>query len=366
MTGLASAGRIGGLDVARGLAVLGMFAAHMRVGGELHPDPGTWSGLVDGRSSILFATLAGLSVAILSGRTRPPDGLDLSRVRLRIFVRALWVFAIGWALQQLDTFVAVILGVYGVLFLLVLPFLRWPVRRLLATAAVVAVAVPPLLVVLGQALTVAGVEGALVPSLLVTGYYPALLWIAFVLVGLAVGRLDLASGAVRRTLAASGAAAAVVGYGGGWLSTRLLADGVPSAGPETGFAVPGVLDVRWLTGAEPHSGTTFEAVGSAGFAVLVLVACLVLAERLPRATAPVAAVGALALTVYTVHILAIALLLEVEPGAAEGPVAWLWFAASALVAALAWRRVVGRGPLEWLLSWTSSRAAGLAPRAPAA
>ncbi|WP_324277492.1 heparan-alpha-glucosaminide N-acetyltransferase domain-containing protein [Blastococcus brunescens] len=206
--------RIPGLDVARGLAVLGMFAAHMRVGGELRPDPQTWSALVDGRSSIVFATLAGVSVALLSGRAEPPEGLDLSRVRLRIFIRALWVFAIGWALQQLDTFVAVILGVYGVLFVLVLPFLRWPVRRLLVTAAVVAAAVPPLLVVLGQALTVADMDGALAADLLVTGYYPALLWLAFVLVGLAVGRLDLASVAVRRRLAAAGAAAAVVGYGG--------------------------------------------------------------------------------------------------------------------------------------------------------
>jgi hypothetical protein len=26
-----------------------------------------------------------------------------------------------------------------------------------------------------------------------------------------------------------------------------------------------------------------------------------------------------------------------------------------------WRLVVGRGPLEWLLTWTSRRAAGLVP-----
>ncbi|MGY2085127.1 heparan-alpha-glucosaminide N-acetyltransferase domain-containing protein [Blastococcus sp. SYSU DS0539] len=357
--------RIGGLDVARGLAVLGMFAAHMRVGGELRPDPRTWTALVDGRSSILFATLAGVSVALLSGRTRPPAGPELTRVRLRIFIRALWVFAIGWLLQQLDTFVAVILGVYGVLFVLVLPFLRWPVRRLLGTAALVAVVVPPLLAVSGQVLTTAGVAGELVPSLLVTGAYPALLWIAFVLVGLAVGRLDLASDGVRRRLAAAGAAAVVAGYGGGWLTTRGLADGVPSAGPEAGFGDPEVFDVRWLTGAEPHSGTTFEVVGSTGFAVLVVVACLLVAERLPRATAPVAAVGALALTVYTAHLVAIRVLMDVAPEAAQGPGTWSWFAVTALAGAWVWRRTVGRGPLEWLLTSTSSRAAGLTPSSPA-
>lgn len=357
--------RIAGLDVARGLAVLGMFAAHLRIGGELHPDPRTWSAVVDGRSSILFATLAGVSVALLSGRTPPPGGLELSRMRLRIFVRALWVVAIGWALEQLDTFVAVILGVYGVLFVLVLPFLRWPVRRLLVAAGVVAVAVPPLLVVLGQALTEAGMADALLPSLLVTGYYPALLWLAVVLTGLAVGRLELSEGVVRRRLVAAGLAAAVVGYGGGWLSTRLVTDGIPSAGPEAGFSVPGVFSVRWLTGAEPHSGTTFDIVGSVGFAVLVVVACLVLAERLPRVCAPVAAVGAMALTAYSLQLVALWVLEEVAPGTADGPLVWLCFAVVAMAAATVWRRLVGRGPLEWLLTWTSSRVAGLPPSSPA-
>ena len=196
--------RIAGLDVARGLAVLGMFAAHLRLGGDLHPDPSSWAAVVNGRSSILFATLAGVSVALLSGRTSPPAGRELVRVHVRVAVRAAWVFALGLLLTELDTFVAVILSVYGVLFVLVLPFLRWPVRRLLGLAAVIAVLVPPLLVVLGQALTAAGGEDALVPFLAVTGYYPAFLWLAFLLVGLAVGRLDLAAAGVRRRLAVAG------------------------------------------------------------------------------------------------------------------------------------------------------------------
>jgi uncharacterized membrane protein YeiB len=358
-------GRIAGLDVARGLAVLGMFAAHFRLGGDLHPDPSSWAGVVDGRSSILFATLAGISVALLSGRTSPPEGRELTRVRVRIAVRAAWVFALGWLLTQLDTFVAVILGVYGVLFVLVLPFLRWPVRRLLVLAGAVAVLGPPLLVVVGQALTAVGAEDALVPFLAVTGYYPALLWIAFVLVGLAVGRSDLGSAAVRGRLAAAGAVAVVTGYGTGWLSTLWLAGGVPSSGPETGFTAPGAFDVRWLTGAEPHSSTTSEMVGSTGFALLVVVACLALADRLPRLVAPLAAVGALALTVYTVQILAIRVLLDLAPQAAQGVGTWAWFALVALVGATLWRHAVGRGPLEWLLTWSSSRAAGLAPSSPA-
>ncbi len=371
-TGLRAAGatatpsRVAGLDVARGLAVLGMFAAHLRLGGELTFDPSTWAGLVDGRSSILFATLAGVSVALLSGRSRPPAGPDLARVRVRVIVRAVWVFLIGVLLEALDTYVAVILGVYGVLFLLVLPFLRWPVRRLLTAAAVLAVVGPPSVAVLGQWLTHDGLDETPPAFLVVTGYYPALLWLAFVLVGLAVGRLDLASSRIRARLAAAAAAAVVVGYGGGWLSTRLLGGGVPSAGPETGFtAPPGSFRVAWLTGAEPHSGTTFEMVGSTGVALLGIVACLVVADRFRTITTPIAAVGALALSVYTAQIVAIRVLMDVAPEATRGADTWLGFVAAALLGATAWRLTVGRGPLEWLLTWTSSRAAGLPPSSPA-
>ncbi|TQN43317.1 putative membrane protein YeiB [Blastococcus colisei] len=354
--------RIAGLDLARGLAVLGMFGAHLGISGELSVDPASWTAVVDGRSSVLFATLAGVSVALLSGRTRPADGVDLVRARLRIAVRAAWIFAIGAVLEWLDTFVAIILGVYAVLFVLAWPFLRWSPRRLLAAAGVVAVAGPPLNAFLGQVLSVADAESHYVAELLVTGTYPAMLWLAFLLAGLAVGRLDLAATGVRAQLAGLGAAAAVVGYGGGWLSTRALAGGVPSSGPEEGFASPvGEWEPAWLTGAEPHSGTTFEIVGSTGFAVLVIAGCLVLADLVPVLVAPLAAVGALALSVYSAHIVVIWALTAVDPAAAQGLGDWVLFALCATATATVWRARLGRGPLERLLTWSSTRAAAVHP-----
>jgi uncharacterized membrane protein YeiB len=356
--------RIGGLDLARGLAVLGMFGAHLDIGEELTSDPSSWAAVVDGRSSILFATLAGVSIALLSGRTRPADGIELVRARLRIAVRAAWIFAIGAVLEWLDTFVAIILGVYAVLFVLALPFLRWPPQRLLVAAGALAVAGPPLNAFLGQVLSVADADGHYVAELLVTGTYPAMLWLAFVLVGLAVGRLDLAAPGVRVRLAGAGAAAAVLGYVGGWVSTRALADGLPSAGPEEGFASPvGEWEPAWLSGAEPHSGTTFELVGSCGFAVLVIAACLVLADRLPLLTAPLRAVGALALSVYTAQIVVLWALLQVDPVRPQGVGLWLMFAVSAMAGAGLWWWKLGRGPLERLLTWSSTRAAALGPAA---
>ena len=357
------ADRIGGLDLARGLAVLGMFGAHLDIGSELTTDPASWAAVVDGRSSVLFATLAGVSIALLSGRTRPADGVELVRARLRIAVRAAWILAIGAVLEWLDTFVAIILGVYAVLFVLALPFLRWPPVRLFAAAGAIALAGPPLNAQLGQVLSVADAESHYVAELLVTGAYPAMLWLAFVLVGLGVGRLELGDAGVRVRLAMAGAGAAVLGYGGGWLSTRALADGVPSGGPEEGFASPvGRWDAAWLSGAEPHSGTTFELVGSCGFAVLVIAGCLAVADLLPLLTAPLRAVGALALSVYVAQIVVLWALITVSPTHPQGVDLWVGFGVCALVGAALWRWRLGRGPLERLLTWSSTRAADVSAR----
>ena len=53
------------------------------------------------------------------------------------------MFGIGVTLEALGTDIDVILGVYGVLFVLALPFLRWSPRRLLLAAAVLAILTPP-------------------------------------------------------------------------------------------------------------------------------------------------------------------------------------------------------------------------------
>jgi uncharacterized membrane protein YeiB len=351
-----SSGRVVGLDVARALAVFGMFGAHVGVvADDVGASPVTWSGMVNGRSSILFAVLAGVSVALLSGRTVPLAGDDLVRARMRILVRAAWVFAIGGALEALGTDIDVILGVYAVLFVLALPFLRWRPRRLFLAAAALAVVTPPVDLALTHFVETNDAFDAPFVSLAVTGAYPALIWWTFILVGLGVGRCDLAETGVRIRLLTAGAALALLGYGGGWLTTQWWTGGRPIDGD--GFSErPDVWDPVWLTGAVPHSGTTFEILGSVGVALVVIAVCLVLAERLPAVVLPFAAVGAMALTVYTAQIVAVRILGTLDY---VDNIAWLAYILASLAFATVWRLVLGRGPLERLLTWSSNRAAGL-------
>jgi uncharacterized membrane protein YeiB len=356
---ISRAGRVTGLDVARALAVFGMLGAHFGgVPADVVASPSSWLGAVNGRSSILFAVLAGVSVALLTGRTVVPAGEDLVRARIRLLVRAAWVFAIGVALAALGTGIDVILGVYGVLFVLALPFLRWGPRRLLLAAAVLAVLTPPAALLLTLGAQATGLEQSPVALLMLNGPYPGLIWWTFILVGLAVGRCDLGSPRVRERLLSGGAALAVLGYGAGWLTTRWWGQAASTQAWVDGEIGSRSWSLAWLSGAAPHSGTTFEIVGSVGVALVVIAGCLVVAERLPRATFPLVAVGAMALTAYTGHVIAPAVL----DWDFDGVATWLAFIAVIIVVATGWRLAIGQGPLERLLSGSSRRAAALAVR----
>ncbi|WP_298458057.1 DUF418 domain-containing protein [uncultured Cellulomonas sp.] len=341
--------RIRGVDVARGLAVLGMMSAHVGViGPDLWSTDG-WLGIVDGRSSALFAVLAGLSIALLSGGPVAPDGAAVRRVRVRVLVRGAVLLLLGTVLTALGTPIAVILPSYGVLFALALPALRLPPAVLVTLAAAVAVGGPAICFPLVAALTAAGDPPTGLLELLIAGYYPAVIWMAYVLAGLAVGRSDLRSGRLRGRLLATGVALAVVGYGGGVLGTALAA-GQPA----------GVLA---FLSVEPHADSTVEVTGNIGVALVVLVVCLWVADRWPRTVAPIAATGALALTAYCTHIVVIAVL---GPQVVREPrvgVHVAFLVVTVLLATL-WRRLLGRGPLERGLHEVSTRVAAMVTDGP--
>ena len=104
---------LGGIDAARGLALLGMMAAHV---GFTTCGLTSLSGVLDqahGRSAVLFAVIAGFSLGIMSGRARPHTGEALIRTRLRILVRSALLLAMGTGLALLGPPVGVILGYYA-------------------------------------------------------------------------------------------------------------------------------------------------------------------------------------------------------------------------------------------------------------
>lgn len=360
-----------GVDVARGIAVFGMIAVHAGIAASFELlDPRTWVALALGRSSILFAVVAGISIAFAAGAGKRPTGEALRSARLRMAGRAIAVLAIGILLELLGSSIVVILSVYGVLFLLVIPFLGLRRRTLVLTAVALALT-GPTLVAVTQALAL-GMWGEGV-AFLVYGMYPVTVWLPLMLTGIAVGRCRL--GDIRTALAVLGIGGilAAGGYALGGLVSDLdsESDSYGSSSSEMfesieeyeepeevpgeevdltgkvcvedfdgwvtcygeewsdqnwnedesgedfeegdgsfewfGESDPGsVLRMAWSS--DPHSGGTLEIIASGGFALAVVGACLLLAAPLRWVLIPVAAVGTMPLTAYAAHVISFAVL----------------------------------------------------------
>lgn len=330
-----------------------MLVAHVGAAG-----PDLWSGtgllgLADGRSAATFAFLAGVSAALLSGGANPPSGRAMTYARVRVLARAAMLVPLGAVLVLLPTPIAIILPGYAVMFALLSLALSWP-RRALVTAAAVLAVVGPVLVRAAEPTVGRGSPTPWDPAGLVLGhYYPAVVWTAYLLVGLAVGRCDLRTTATAVRLVAVGVPCAVVGYG---VPTLVLASAGAAGLDER---------TRALVSVEPHADTAPEVLGNLGVSLSVLGLALLAGRAAPRLLAPLAATGALALTAYTGQVVAIAAL---GPGVVHDArnTVLVAFVLVTVLAATAWRAALGRGPLERALhAWSTAVADAVAGRPPA-
>ena len=219
--------RIVGLDIARGLAVIGMIAAHTveTYGQLLWHDASTWSSIVNGRPSILFALLAGISIALMTGRSEGPDRSRLGLVRMQLVGRGIVIFAIGLVLEMLGTNIAVILTFYGAIYVIATLFVAARVRTLLLWAVGLAVAGPALQAGLSVLLMGGSGQGT---QFLTEGTYSVTVWTSLMLTGLALGRLDVTRKKVAGSALAIGVALSAIGYSLG----VLWGGGEPSFGSD--------------------------------------------------------------------------------------------------------------------------------------
>ncbi|GGS32500.1 membrane protein [Streptomyces humidus] len=377
-----STGRLVGVDLARALAVFGMYVVH--IGPPLSATHGvaSWIRYIsDGHSSVLFATLAGFSLMLIAGRFEPKTGLAGRQAKARIAIRAVILLALG-TVMAMEYGGVIILGFYGVYFLLALPLVRLSAGTLATIAAGLALVTPQLAFVLTTRLS-DSVQQSInaydplrhlsevgVLDLLLTGFYPALTWMPFVIAGMALARMDLSAAAVQRRLAALGAGLVVGAYGlslllAGKDALRSTAEDMSSSGGSGAASMgSGSMEPQRsfseLMAAGPHSGTTFDIIGSVGVAILVIVGATVLMDRLPRLrrlAKPVIAVGTMSLTAYVGHFVAQSVLsTPAGTGTQQSWVPLLMYVLGAIVFATVWSRFFRRGPLEHLLNTATSPA----------
>lgn len=392
------ADRLIGLDLARFLALIGMMATHVWAFDIATGGHTPITEVLSGKAAALFAVLAGIGIVLTSRRDLAAG--SPAAARLNLFGRGFALLVLGLTLGVLPGGIYVIIAYYGVTFWLAIPAVTWRPRTLLIVAAVWAVVWP----ICSQALRVplSGVDspeigsaswfdvasGGFARGLLLTGVYPALTWIVYVLVGMAVGRLLMdarANGTLRRfalrlaaiglvvAIAADRLAALLLGPVGGVQGIARAWTGGLEPDPTTISAVEDALaegmygtspteSFWWLVARAPHSGTTLDLVFTIGIAALVIGLCLALGTVLNRgwslALLPATGAGAAPLTVYSAHVFmaSVGALIAAIAGTyadtawlISSPQLWLVHVAGALLLGWIIALTKRRGPLETLV-----------------
>ena len=374
MTSSGSAARVVGVDIARFVALAGMMAIHILPSYDDGTRDLTFAqSVAGGRASALFAVLAGVSLALMYGRTAPVRGHAFAAAAAGTAVRAVLIATLGLILGGFDSGIAVILTNYGVLFFLGIPFLVLRARWLFVLAALWLVAAPVLAHLVrpelppffydNPSLESLTDPGRLLGELAFTGYYPAVPWLTYLLVGMAIGRTDLTRWRAPVVLAAAGGALVTVAIA---VSDALLsrpgvkAELVASFGSTQSLEAELAHGLRgstptdswwWLAVRAPHTATPFDLAQTIGSALLVLAICLVLGRLLPTLTRVLFGAGAMTLTLYTAHVL-----LRVDLWDGETPSTYFGHVTAALVVGAAFGLTRTRGPLETLVGELSNLA----------
>lgn len=370
--------RVVGIDAARGLALVGMMAVHILSAVTASGDMSLAWVLAAGKSAALFAVLAGAGIALTSGRDKPPRGRTRTAIAASLVVRALLIGCVGLLLGSLVPYdsAGVILAYYAVLFVLAIPLLGLSVRTLVMLAGLSAVLVPVLSHVARGALaepvrsnpTFADLSQRpvqLITELTLTGLYPALPWIAYLCVGLAIGRAQLRARATAMALMLFGVLLAVASSAVSWLLMNRaggraeLADVARQTMPLDDFTnllvwgSEGTLPTSspwWLAVQAPHTSTPFDLLFTMGVATAVIGFMIVLGWVAGSAIRPLSALGSMPLTLYTAHLL---LLVSFAPSN-EG-VAFVLQVVVLTTFAMLWSHRFDRGPLEHVLWAVTSR-----------
>lgn len=346
--------RVDGVDAARGIALIGMFVAHLAPA-DVPVDAAELIALADERPRLLFALTAGIGLGLLTGATRPVvERAARWALRRQIAIRALLLIALGLIVVAVFApLVFVILDVYGVAFLLMLPLLFLPGRVAVGLGAVLLTMTPAIATIAErdpETVALADQPLGLLVEWFLVGAYPVIIWVPVMLIGLGLARLDVAAPRVVAATALAGTLVASVALP---LSHALPDPRNPALDPSTAaWAAPLRASLETL-------GNT--AVG------LVIVAAAVTLTTLARPQvrrvagvllSPIVAMGAMPLTIYTAHLVIISFGKYRRPDGVISDDSWpllIGLTIGSMVFAWLWRRYIGRGPLEQVLRWASGR-----------
>jgi hypothetical protein len=199
-------------------------------------------------------------------------------------------------------------------------------------------------------------------------------WLAYLLAGMALGRLDLSRRRVQAWVAGAGVVLAVLATVVSRFATSRpgVVDELVAGGGTTVVTGSELLDEiaggmfgqtpvggpwEWLLVVAPHSTTPFDLAQTIGSSLAVIGGCLLLVGALPstwrRGVAIAFGAGTMTLSLYTLHVL----MKTPEVPPAEVPASFVVHVAVLLLVGALYVYSGSRGPHERLVTHLSGRAA---------
>ena len=348
--------RIIGYDFARALAILGMIIVNFAVVMGAETNGPIWLqwfvGLLEGRAAAIFVILAGVGLSLLSQKARlAHDVTRLARHRSALWKRAIFLFVVG--LIFTPVWPADILHFYGVYLAIGACLLVVPDRDLWKMALGSTFLFVLLLFFLnydaGWNWTTLTYRDFWTPRgmlrhLLFNGFHPVFPWIAFLFIGMWLGRQNLPDSAIRTRLLTVCAGIFIVTESLSWLLTRFVKAVVHGSD---------LADMLALVDSAPIPPMPFYIFSAGSAACIVILFCITLTQHYAEArwVRALVATGQLALTLYVAHVvvgmggLELMGRLNNQSLAFAVTIAMIFYAAG-VAFSVVWRKHFTRGPLE--------------------
>lgn len=294
--------RIIGFDIARALAILGMMFVNYKIVFTSNAISNTFLSafitMFEGRAAAVFLLLAGIGISLMTKKAYEAKDLSL-RMKLRYILikRSAFLLLLGAFLMIVFEWSADILHYYAVYIMLITLVLYWAPKKLYILSWGICFISFIMQHVLSYEMNWdAGFETynnmnsviGITLNTFFNGYHPVLPWIVFMIIGLAIGRLDFNDKRVVNRIIGLGIAMAVITES---ISHELITS--------TGFNEY----VIYLVDTKPMNPSSFYVIAATGWALFFIGMCVKLSIRFKesRLLKTLAVTGQMSLTHYVVH-----------------------------------------------------------------
>jgi uncharacterized protein len=350
--------RIEGLDVARSLALFGMFVVNYKVIVGAEGNGSEWiiwfTGLFQGRASAVFVLLAGIGISLMTRKARYGDSDLVIRNKKVIWKRSAFLFLVGMVLYIVG-WTGDILHYYGVFMFIASFFITASNKTIIIICS--------LFGLMAQIMQVTNnylkgwnhdkpfieytdfwtVEGFF-RNLLFNGYHPLFPWICFFLIGMLIGRLELTNKVIVKKMGII------------FLILLILSEFISKVLLHSSLRLLDLESASYLFQTGPIPPNLFYLISNTSSAVLVVAISIYVTRKFSGNGFINALVktGQLTLTHYVSHVfvgIAILILLNrVENQTLEFSLIFssLFFVGSILFSVI-WRKKFKRGPIELIM-----------------